>query len=166
MRITTEQLIIKHTKVTKDRINIIIFPRPKLDAENVEKTTISFDEDAIDFDVDIRKLIGIFNGEPTWRRLYLSGAYLGNPDENKELYPYSFKRLERTVSNSEILDGFSISWDDIWTPGVPELKFITSDYTSGNCALTIKTLIRFEALKYLRQAICSEYGKNKKRKKH
>ena len=136
-----------------DWLGVKICPNCKHGAKALDTTVIRYDENTIESDIEISELIGIFNGEPTWRRQFLSGKSLEMPEEDDELYPYIFNTYEKYVISGRILDSFNILYDDLWAPGVIELKFITEDYIAGNSALSFKTLIRFEALKYIRQAI-------------
>lgn len=147
MVINTKRLSII-CSATSDWVDVTIYPNYWQGA----KTTISYDEDTIESDVEISELIAIFNGEPTWRRQFLSGHALEGSDENDELYPYKFKILEKEVLVGHKLDAFTVTWNDLWIKGVQELKFMTEDFTSGSTGLSIKTLIRLEALKRIRQA--------------
>lgn len=149
MVLTTKRLTI-FISGADDQINVTIYPN----CWKGEKTKISYNDEDIECDVDIAEQIGIFNGEPTWKKMFLAGQSLGSPEENQELYPYRSKRIEKNFLVGKKIDTFNVTWDDLRDPGDQELRSMANNYiTYGSPELSINVLIRFEALKRVRQTI-------------
>lgn len=149
MVLTTKRLMIFISGVD-DRIDVTIYPN----CWKGTKIKISYNDENIECDVDIAELIGIFNGEPSWRKMFLAGQSLGSPEENQELYPYRSRYIEKDFWVGKKIDTFTVTWEDLQGKGVQELKSMANNYiTYGSPELSINVLIRFEALKRIRQAI-------------
>lgn len=152
MVITTKQLAIVCT-TTDYWVEISVYPYVKPNSTSMEPITIKYDADSLESDIELEIIIGIFNGEPSWRRLHLEGGNLEASDCKEDFYSYIIPNLEIKVSPCKKVDHFTISKREFWTEGLPEIKFISADLLSGNKHISVETAIRLEALKYSRIAL-------------
>ena len=152
MVITTKRLSISCI-ATSHWIEISIYPYVKLNSSSSEPVTIKYDADSLESDVELETIIGLFNGEPSWRRQHLQGVNLENDEYSKDFYSYAIPHMELEASPYLKITHFTLSKKDFWTPGIPEVKFMSEDLLAGKKHISIITAIKLESLKYCRIAL-------------
>lgn len=152
MVITTSRLEIVYS-LTDQWVEISIFPKVDWYASSMKPVIIKYDADSLESDVELEIIIGLFNGEHTWRRLHLEGGYLEPGDFNKDFYSLVVPAIEIKAEPRKKLDHFTINIAEFWTRGLPEIHYLREDYLSNRNHISAKTAMRLEALKYVRLAI-------------
>ena len=159
MIITTKRLQIICTIASGEWVDISIYPNCKRDAKILDAIVLLYDENTIESDVDICEIIAIFNGESTWCSQFLSGDDLESTEDNSSFFPYSISPIIKRAAIGQKLDHFIVTWDSFWDVGIPEIKFLKTDFTF-NGEISLRTLMRLEALKRVRQAITHSSAKD------